>query len=213
MNKKGILTVLSGFSGAGKGTLMKRLLELHGEDYALSVSATTRKPREGEEEGIAYFFKEKTEFEEMIKEKAFLEYAQYCENYYGTPKAYVEKKLAEGKNVLLEIEIQGALKVKEQFPDTLLVFVTPPSVEELEHRLTGRGTEEMSVIEKRLHRAIEEAEGVENYDYLLINDELDVCVEELHQIIRCEHYRMQREENIKTISGIREGLEQFRKGE
>lgn len=213
MNNKGILTVLSGFSGAGKGTLMKRLLELHGEEYALSISATTRKPREGEEEGIAYFFKEKAEFEEMIQEEAFLEYAQYCENYYGTPKAYVEEKLEEGKNVLLEIEIQGALKVKERFPDTLLVFVTPPSADELKNRLVGRGTEEISVIEQRLHRAIEEAEGVEHYDYLLINDDLDICVEELHRIISCEHRRMQREANMVTISEIREGLEQFRKGE
>lgn len=213
MNNKGILIVLSGFSGAGKGTLMKRLLELHGEEYALSISATTRKPRTGEEEGVHYFFKEKTEFEKMIQEDAFLEYAGYCENYYGTPKAYVEEKLQEGKNVILEIEIQGALKVKEKLPDTLLVFVTPPSAEELKNRLVGRGTEELSVIEQRLNRAVEEAEGVENYDYLLINDDLDTCAEELHQIIKSEHHRMLREKNTVTISGIREGLKQFRKGE
>lgn len=192
---------------------MKRLFELHGEEYALSVSATTRKPRAGEEEGVHYFFREKAEFEKMIQEDAFLEYAAYCENYYGTPKAYVEQKLEEGKNVILEIEIQGALKVKEKLPDTLLVFVTPPSAEELKNRLVGRGTEAIEVIEQRLDRASEEAEGVEQYDYLLINDDLDTCTEELHQIIKSEHYRMLRQTNMDTISGIREGLKQFRKGE
>lgn len=213
MNNKGILIVLSGFSGAGKGTLVKRLLELYKEEYALSVSATTRAPREGEKEGIAYFFKTNEEFEEMIHKDAFLEYAGYCDHYYGTPKAYVEEQLSKGKNVLLEIEIQGALKVKEQKKDTLLLFVTPPSAEELKRRLVDRGTETMDVIEARLNRALEEAKGVEAYDYLLINDDLDTCVEELHGIIKSEHRRLTREQNIKIISEIREELKKFRKGE
>lgn len=213
MNNKGILIVLSGFSGAGKGTLVKRLLELHWEEYALSISATTRKPRVGEEEGKAYFFKSNEEFEKMIREDAFLEYAGYCDHYYGTPKAYVDEQLEKGKNVILEIEIQGALKVREKRPDTLLLFVTPPNGDELKNRLTGRGTETQEVIEARLSRASEEAEGVEAYDYLLINDELDICVEELHEIIRSEHRRLTRQQNIEKIAKIREELQKFRKGE
>lgn len=213
MNNKGILIVLSGFSGAGKGTLMKRLFELHGEEYALSVSATTRAPRVGEEEGVAYFFKTNEEFEQMIAEDAFLEYAGYCDHYYGTPKAYVEEQLSKGKNVILEIEIQGALKVKEKRPDTLLLFVTPPNAEELKRRLVDRGTESADVIEARLSRASEEAKGVEAYDYLLVNDDLDTCVEELHNTIKSEHRRLTREQNRERISEIREELQKFRKGE
>ena len=147
MNERGILIVVSGFSGAGKGTLMKRLLEKYEERYALSVSATTRQPREGERDGIEYFFKTKEEFEKMIAKEELIEYARYVENYYGTPRAYVEQMLEAGKDVILEIEIQGALKVKKAFPDTLLLFVVPPSAEELKHLLVGRGTESMEVIE------------------------------------------------------------------
>ena len=158
MNERGILIVVSGFSGAGKGTLMKRLLEKYEERYALSVSATTRQPREGERDGIEYFFKTKEEFEKMIAKEELIEYARYVENYYGTPRAYVEQMLEAGKDVILEIEIQGALKVKKAFPDTLLLFVVPPSAEELKHRLVGRGTESMEVIESRLKRAVEESD-------------------------------------------------------
>ena len=135
---KGILVVVSGFSGAGKGTVMKRLLEKY-DDYALSVSVTTRAPRPGEEDGIAYFFRSREEFEQLIREDALIEYAQYVENYYGTPRSYVEEQLSAGRNVILEIEIQGAMKVKEKIPEALLVFVTPPTVAELEKRLKGRG--------------------------------------------------------------------------
>ena len=142
---KGILVVVSGFSGAGKGTVMKRLMEKY-DDYALSVSATTRKPRPGEEDGREYFFRTRDEFEKLIEEDALLEYARYVENYYGTPRSYVEEQLQAGRNVILEIEIQGAMKIKEKIPEALLVFVTPPTVEELERRLTGRGTETAQVI-------------------------------------------------------------------
>ena len=188
MNKEGILIVISGFSGAGKGTIMKALLERY-DNYALSISATTRNPRPGEEEGKAYFFKTTEEFEKMIAKDDLIEYAMYVGNYYGTPKVYVEEQLRAGKDVILEIEIQGALKVKEKFPNTLLLFVTPPSAEELRKRLEGRGTETQEVIDGRMKRAIEEAEYMDQYDYLVVNDELDVCVEEMHHLIQGEHER------------------------
>lgn len=188
MNKEGILIVVSGFSGTGKGTIMKALLERY-DNYALSISATTRNPRPGEEEGKAYFFKTTEEFEKMIAKDDLIEYAMYVGNYYGTPKAYVEEQLRAGKDVILEIEIQGALKVKEKFPNTLLLFVTPPSAEELRKRLEGRGTETQEVIDGRMKRAIEEAEYMDQYDYLVVNDELDVCVEEMHHLIQGEHER------------------------
>lgn len=188
---KGILTVVSGFSGAGKGTVMKRLLEKY-DNYALSISATTRAPRPGEEEGKAYFFKSKEEFEQLITHDELLEYACYVENYYGTPRTYVEEQLSRGKDVILEIEIQGAMKIKEKIPEALLVFVTPPSMGELKNRLSGRGTETQEVIDSRLARAGEEAKGMEQYDYLLINDELEECVDTLHHIIQSEHFRMSR---------------------
>lgn len=210
MADKGILVVVSGFSGAGKGTLMKRLLEKY-DNYALSISATTRAPRPGEEHGREYFFHTKQEFEELILQDALIEYAQYVENYYGTPKAYVEKQLNAGKDVILEIEIQGALKVKEKLPETLLLFVTPPSAEELKHRLVNRGTESMDVIESRLSRASEEAEGMLEYDYILINDVIEDCVDNMHNIIQSQHDAVKnRQEFIKEIT---EEIAVFKKGE
>lgn len=203
--------MVSGFSGAGKGTIMKELLKRHSDTYALSISATTRNPRPGETDGVEYFFRTREEFEQMIAEDALIEYAQYVGNYYGTPKAYVEEQLLAGKNVILEIEIQGALKVKEKFPDTLLLFVTPPSAEELKNRLVGRGTETMDVVMSRLNRANEEAEGIEQYDYLVINDVLEDAVEEVHQIIQNEHYRVSRNET--SIEMMRNELKKFSKGE
>lgn len=161
MEKKGILIVISGFSGAGKGTLVRELLRRHGQDYVLSVSMTTRSPRPGERDGVEYFFTDRERFEEAIEQDGLVEYASYCGNYYGTPRAYVEEKLAEGKNVILEIEIQGALKIKKRFPESLLIFVTPPNARELKRRLEGRGTESQEVIANRLARAAEESEGVE----------------------------------------------------
>ena len=190
-HKKGILIVVSGFSGAGKGTLMKRLLESY-DNYALSISATTRSPRQGETHGVEYFFKSVDEFEKMIAQDELIEYAKYVNNYYGTPKDYVMDQLEAGKDVILEIEIQGALKVKEKYPDTLLLFVTPPSAEELKARLVGRGTETMDVIESRMKRAAEESEGVEAYDYLIINDDLEACVKEMHHVIQSEHNKVSR---------------------
>ena len=210
MADRGILVVVSGFSGAGKGTLMKRLMEKY-DNYALSVSATTRDPRPGEEHGREYFFHTKKEFEELILEDALIEYAQYVDNYYGTPKAYVEKQLNMGKDVILEIEIQGALKVKKKMPNTLLLFVTPPNAEELKHLLVNRGTESLEVIESRLSRASEEAKGMSEYDYILINDVIEECVDNMHSIIQSQHDAVKnRQEFIKEIT---EEIAVFKKGE
>ena len=210
MNTKGILIVVSGFSGSGKGTLMKELLSRYPDTYALSISATTRSPRAGEEHGREYFFISKDEFEKMIAKDQLIEYARYVENYYGTPREYVEKKLSEGKDVILEIEIQGARKVKKAFPDTLPLFVTPPNAAELRDRLVGRGTETMDVIKSRLDRACEEAEGMDSYDYLIVNDELEECVQKMHEIIQGEHQRSFR--NKDFMKEIKEDLERL-KGE
>jgi guanylate kinase len=211
MAEKGILIVLSGFSGAGKGTLVKRLMSTHEDEYALSISMTTRQPREGEQNGVEYFFTDREGFEETIEKDGLIEYAEYCGNYYGTPKAYVEEQLSAGKNVILEIEIQGALKVKEKFPETLLMFVTPPNAEELERRLKGRGTETAEVIAKRLSRAYEESEGIEAYDYIVVNDDLDTCVEEIHNLVDAARRAPVR--RTAFINEIREELKSFAKGE
>lgn len=207
---KGVLTVVSGFSGAGKGTVMKRLLEKY-ENYALSISVTTRKPREGERDGVEYFFRTREEVEEMIQHDQLLEHAEYVGNYYGTPRFYVEEMLSQGKNVILEIEIQGAMKIKEKIPEAVLVFVTPPTIEELRSRLTGRGTETADVIASRLRRAAEESEGMNDYDYILINDQVEDCVDQLHQIILSECCRAQRNEEL--INTIQEEARIFMKGD
>ena len=209
IREKGILIVISGFSGAGKGTLVKKMLRTY-DNYALSISMTTRQPREGERDGVEYFFTDKEQFEENIGRDGFIEYACYCGNYYGTPKAYVEEQLEAGKDVILEIEIQGALKVKEKFPESLLLFVTPPSAEELQRRLVGRGTETPEVIAKRLARASEESEGIDAYDYIVVNDDLDVCVAELHSLVDAARRTPERRE--KFIKEIREELKGFAKG-
>ena len=206
MDNQGVLAVISGFSGAGKGTLMRALLERY-DNYALSISATTRAPREGEVDGREYFFKTREEFEQMIEHDELVEYAQYVGNYYGTPKEYVFSNLKAGKDVLLEIEIQGALKIKKKFPEAVLVFVTAPSMEVLRERLVGRGTETAEVIHQRLARAAQEAEGVDEYDYVLVNDQLDEAVDRLHGIIQSEHFSMKR--NLDFIHEIQAQAAKF----
>jgi guanylate kinase len=201
--EKGILVVVSGFSGAGKGTIMKNLTQKY-DNYALSISATTRAPRPGEEEGKSYFFVSKDRFEEMIDRDELVEYAKYVDNYYGTPRKFVEDCLNEGKDVILEIEIQGALKIKKKFPDSLLIFMAPPSAEELRARLIGRNTEDEETVNKRLSRAIVEAEGVEAYDYILVNADIDTCTEKLHNLIRASHDRA--EVHLDLIEEIRKDL-------
>ena len=210
MKRKGILIVISGFSGAGKGTLVKQLMKTY-DNYALSISMTTRSPRQGERDGVEYFFSTRENFEKKIAEDGLIEYAEYCGNYYGTPRSYVEQQLKEGKDVILEIEIQGALKVKEKLPETLLLFVTPPSAKVLKERLVGRGTETMEVIEQRMSRAVEESQGIEAYDYLVINDDLQVCTEEIHRIVQSAKSAAVR--NTEFIEQIRNELEQLAKGD
>ena len=209
MNKQGILLIISGPSGSGKGTIVERLCEKN--NFSLSISATTRKPREYEKDGVHYFFHTREEFEKIRDRKELLEWAEFCGNYYGTPRKYVTEQLMAGNNVILEIEIQGALKVKERFPDTLLLFVTPPSAKELRRRLVGRGTETMEVIESRLARAVEESEYMDQYDYLVINDDLDVCVSEMHKIIQGEHQRSFRNESF--IQSMKQDLKGNVKGD
>ena len=209
MREKGILIVVSGFSGSGKGTIMKELLKQY-DNYALSISATTRNPRPGEEDGREYFFKTVEDFEKMIAKDDLIEYAMYVGNYYGTPKAYVEEQMQAGKDVILEIEIQGAMKIKEQFPESLLLFVTPPSAEELQKRLVGRGTETADVIAQRLSRAYEESEGMDAYDYIVVNDDLDVCAAEVQKFVEAAKNEPSRRREF--IKEIREELKGFAKG-
>lgn len=203
---RGVLVIVSGFSGAGKGTVMKRLMEKY-DSYSLSISATTRKPRDGEEDGREYFFKTVGQFEDMIEKGQLIEYAKYVGNYYGTPKEYVEKQLDEGKNVILEIELQGALQVKEKKPETVLVFLTPPCADELENRLRGRGTEDDETIKARLKRAAEESDYMKKYDYILINDDLEKCVDDLNGIIRSERWKTDR--NDSMLAEIKKDLSRF----
>ncbi|MGN0152041.1 MAG: guanylate kinase [Wujia sp.] len=199
MSKKGFLIVISGFSGVGKGTVVKRLVEEYG--YSLSVSATTRAPREGEVDGREYYFKSVAEFRNLIDYNGFIEWAQYVDNYYGTPRKFVEQEMEQGHDVILEIEVQGALNVKEQYPDAVLIFVTAPDAKSLRERLTGRGTESAEVIDKRMKRAAEESEDIKEYDYIVVNDDLEECVQRVHSIIvgkKClKEYNMGFIEEIK----------------
>ncbi len=200
--KKGNLIVISGFSGVGKGTVVKRLVSDYG--YSLSVSATTRPPRSGEVDGREYYFKTVEEFRNLIDYNGFIEWAQYVENYYGTPRAYVERELSEGKDVILEIEVQGAMNVKQQYPDAVLIFLTAPDVDCLKERLAGRGTEDAALIGKRMRRAAEESKDMSAYEYIVINDNLDMCVATVHGIIEAK--KCERENNLDFISQIQSDL-------
>lgn len=205
--RKGTLTIISGFSGAGKGTVMKALLAKYSSQYALSISATSRKPREGEVNGREYFFKTKEEFEELIAQEKLIEYAKYVDNYYGTPADYVEEQRNAGKDMILEIEIQGALQVKAKYPEAMLIFLTPPSIQELKNRLIGRGTEEMPVIEARLRRAKEEAEYMDRYEYIVVNDTVEECVEQIHRLIQSQHDQVYYRRDF--IAEMKKEIEEF----
>lgn len=203
MSEKGVLLVVSGFSGAGKGTIVKKVLSER-DDVSLSISMTTRSPREGEVNGREYFFVTKEEFEKAIEDGELLEHAQYVNNYYGTPKSYVLDELNKGRNVLLEIETQGALQVKERFPEAVLVFVTTPDVETLAKRLKGRGTETDEVIKNRLDKAKLEVDVMQKYNFILVNDDLDKCVKELYTLIEASLHAPACNESL--LESIKEGF-------
>ena len=196
MNSKGILFVVSGFAGTGKSTITKGLASKY-DSYVLSVSATTRTIREGEVDGKDYFFLSREEFERRIKEDLFLEHAEYVGNYYGTPKDWVEEKLSENKDVILEIEMQGAIQIKEKNPECVLIFLLPPSFEELKRRLVDRGTDAADVIEKRLNRAKEEIDFIDKYDYVVINEDIEKSIDMVHNIVQSEKSLVSR--NLEDI--------------
>lgn len=201
MNSRGLLLIVSGPAGAGKGTICGQFI-LNNKSTFLSVSATTRKPREGEAEGINYFFVSKQRFEEMIANDELLEYACFCENYYGTPKSAIEARLEKGEDVILEIEVQGALQVKEKYPEAIMLFVLPPSFEILRERLIGRGTETPEVVEKRLNRSREEMMLLNHYDYIIINDDINLATARLQAVVTAEKAKTK---NI--IENIREAYD------
>ena len=205
-NRRGKLIVLSGFSGAGKGTLLGELFKNHPGEYALSVSMTTRKPRPGEVEGVSYFFRTQEEFNKKVEEDYFAEYALYADNSYGTPVPYLVENMDAGKNVICEIELQGALQLKKKFPDARMIFITTKDADTLESRLRGRGTETDEVIKKRLTRAIKEAEGVENYDAILVNGDLSASAEALHNLIGMNGKAENFDEMFVLVSEIRSAL-------
>ena len=203
--KKGRLIVVSGFSGAGKGTVIKRLREKY--DYSLSISATTRAPREGEEDGREYYFKTVDEFMSLIDYNGLIEWAQYVDNYYGTPRKFVEEDIAAGKNVILEIEVQGAMNIKSQYPDAILIFISTKDIDTLRERLTNRGTETPEVINKRIARAAEEAKSMESYEYIVINDDLEECVDTVNSIVVSQSCK--KENRTEFLIGIKRQLDEM----
>ncbi len=190
--ERGLLIVLSGPSGVGKGTVCRALREEENNNLQYSVSATTRKPREGEVEGVHYFFKSREEFEDMIKHNQLLEHAEFVGNYYGTPVEWVKETLESGQDVILEIEVQGAFQVKELLPEAVFLFLAPPSLQELRNRLIGRGTESEEVIKQRLLVAREEIELMDAYDYVVTNDEVDKAIDRIKAIVTAEHCKRER---------------------
>ncbi|MFB0845817.1 guanylate kinase [Paenibacillus oleatilyticus] len=188
---KGILIVLSGPSGVGKGTVCKALRGC-APDIVYSVSATTRAPRQGEVDGVNYFFKTREQFQQMIVQDQMLEWAEYVGNYYGTPRRFVEDTLNAGKDIILEIEVQGALKVKQKFPEGVFIFLLPPSLPELESRIVGRGTESEETIRSRMSVAVDEIAMMEHYDYAIVNDQVDFACSRIRSILTAEHCRKDR---------------------
>ena len=192
MSKRGMLIVLSGPSGVGKGTVRKAIFAQDNNKFDYSVSMTTRQMRPGEVNGKDYYFVTKEEFEKEIAEGGMLEYAQYVDNYYGTPLKYVNEMLDEGKDVFLEIEVKGAMQGREKVPDGLFIFLTPPDLMELRQRLVNRGTDDLDVIDMRMKKAVDEIEMMQNYDYAVVNDEVEAAAEKIKTIIRAERWRVKR---------------------
>lgn len=203
MKKKGLLVIVSGPSGAGKGTVVSELIK--NTSYALSTSITTRQARDGEIDGVHYFFRNTQEFEKMIKNNELLEYAEFCGNYYGTPMFYVEEQLEQGKNVILEIEVQGALQVKERYKDAILIFLTPYNITELKNRLEKRATETIEKINMRMKRAREEIKLINKYDYIVINNIVEEAVDNINNIVESE--KMSAKRHLDLINTFLEGVE------
>nr|WP_207635556.1 guanylate kinase [Ruminiclostridium cellulolyticum] len=199
MQQKGLLVVVSGPSGTGKGTVCKKLLSQR-DNVRYSVSATTRKPREGEIEGQSYFFVSESKFLDMIKNDALIEWDKYCDNYYGTPKSYVDSSMESGMDIILEITVEGALEIKQKYPDSVLIFILPPSFEELRRRIECRATECTDVIEKRLQKAASEIKYVSKYDYLILNDSVDEAVMNIEKVLDSERLKPSR--NVEIIESL-----------
>jgi len=192
LNELGLLVVISGPSGVGKGTIRKALFKIPDNNFCYSVSMTTRKPRENEVDGVDYFFVSHEEFETRIRENRFLEYAEFVGEYYGTPLDYIESQLAKGKEVIMEIEVQGALIVRERMPEAVFIFIVPPSKQILIDRLTNRGTEKTVDIQKRIEKADREYNLAYKYDYIVVNDEVTNAADRIYAIIRAEHAKTER---------------------
>ncbi len=196
--KKGKLLIISGFSGVGKGSIVRELLKAF-DNYKISISCTTREPRPNEKDGIHYHFVSKDEFEKMIENDELLEHAKYVDNYYGTPKKFVEECLERGDNVILEIESEGARKVKEKMPEAVMIFVLPPTAKHLKERLLKRGSEDLESIEKRLQKAVEETDAMKHYEYFVINDELEKAIENIDKIVRDTNPNLASEDEVLKI--------------
>lgn len=201
MRSEGLIVIFSAPSGTGKGTIMKELMKTN-KRVKLSVSSTTRKPRAGEEDGKDYFFKSVDQFKQMIEKDELIEWVEYCGNYYGTPKEYVEESVRKGNFVILEIEVEGALRIMEQHPDCVSIFVLPPSFEELRNRIVGRGTEKCEIIEQRLQKAKNEVTYINRYDYVVVNDNIDNAVNAVNSILKAEMYRYKRNSDILSKIGL-----------
>ncbi len=205
LNERGLLVIISGPSGVGKGTIRKALFEIPDNNFCYSVSMTTRKPREGEVDGLDYFFVTNEEFEKRIKENGFLEYAEFVNAYYGTPIDYIEEQMEDGKEVIVEIEVQGALQVKERMPEAVFIFIVPPSRQALIDRLVHRGTDTDAIINKRIEKAEREYSLAYKYDYIVVNDEVTNAADRIYAIIRAEHAKTER--SIHKYYKIMGGLE------
>ncbi|HRY77435.1 MAG TPA: guanylate kinase [Candidatus Izemoplasmatales bacterium] len=205
LNERGLLVVMSGPSGVGKGTIRKALFRIPDNNFTYSVSMTTRKPRPGEVDGVDYFFVSRSEFEANIRAGRLLEYAEFVGEYYGTPLSFIEQKLSEGKEVIIEIEVQGALQVREKMPDAVFVFIVPPSKKALEERLISRGTEDAKIIQQRLEKAEREYNLAYKYDYIVVNDDVGNAADRIYAIIRAEHAKTER--SIQKYTKLMEGKE------
>lgn len=201
MFREGLLVVVSGPSGTGKGTVLNSIRQKE-SNIKLSVSATTREPRTGEVDGVNYFFKTNEEFEAMIKNDELVEWVRYCDNYYGTPRKYIEDTVKSGYDCLLEIEVEGALNIKKMYPDCVSIFILPPSFEELRRRIEGRGTEKPEVIEKRMEKALKEMNYVDRYDYVVVNDDIEKAVDSICYILASEKLKFNRNKNILKSIGL-----------